>query len=814
MKKIIYYFLFSLILTLSCFQISFAQTEGMLTGTVVDEKNQGIGFVNVAVLDATGTAVVTGAIADMDGNFSIKSPAQGKYLLKLSGLGYLATQTAPFVSTGENFRKEFGKLMLQADVKTLGEVTVQGMRPTVVTHPDKMVVSVEGTAMASGATAYEVLAKSPGVWLDQDGNIQLNGKAGVQIMLNGKLTYLSGKELQNLLQGMSAENIKDLEIITNPSAKYDAEGASGIININLKTNPDVGMNGSLYGGHQYNRRHTYTGGGELSYKSGKWNSFANLDVAQRTRYRDMDMNRVFNTEGFKNKFDQVGYEESDRFSPSLRVGTDYDINERHSIGGMARLSYSDSENLFRTDSYLRQANPEEDQFIHALNESAGIYRNGTYNLHYTVKLDTLGASFSANIDYVQLSSYDDLSFLNRFESVNQQVPPAMELLTSENPTGYNIYAAKVDYTKSLDKTTKIELGAKASYVLSDNELRFYENTDGRKFLDPNRSNHFIYKENIYAAYANFSSNLGQAWSVQAGLRAEQTASVGHLLTDGSKTVRNYLDLFPSIFLQQKLSDDYQVSYKYSRRINRPYYENLNPFIFYLDPYTWSQGNPYLRPQYTSSFEVSQTLKQAYNLILGYSVTKDFIAEVPNQNSENNTTVFKQQNVNDLKSTNATLVAPIKVSKYWDMNNTATVSYQRFTNNTDGEDVVNDQLSFVAQSNHNVLLPYGLRLELNGGYQGPQVYGMYRVNDMWWVDAGLKRSFKNDRLALTLNATDIFRSRQLVVATNLNGNINTINQYQGAQSIRINLRYRFNKGADFEAKKRNTNLDELDRTGGN
>lgn len=813
MKKIIY-FLLSLTLSIACSRSSIAQSEGMLTGTAVDEKNEAIGFVNVAVLDATGTAVVTGAIADLDGNFKIKSPAQGKYLLKLSGLGYLPTQTLAFVSTGASFQKDFGKLVLQADVKTLSEVTVQGMRPTIVNHPDKMVVSVEGTAMASGATAFEVLAKSPGVWVDQDGNIQLNGKAGVQIMLNGKLTYLSGKELQNLLQGMSAENIKDLEIITNPSAKYEAEGASGIININLKKDPLYGMNGSIYGGHQYNRRHTYTGGGEISYKSGKWNSFANLDVARRTRFRDMNMNRIFNNEGVKSKFDQIGYEESARFSPSLRVGIDYDFNDRHSIGAMARLSLSESENMFRTDSYLQNPNPQEDQFIHAVNKSEGTFRNGTYNLHYTGKLDTVGSSLSANLDYVRLSSYDFLMFMNRFELLNVTAQPTTELLTSENPTSYNIYAAKADYTQTLSKTTKLELGAKASHVLSDNELRFYENADGRKLLDPNRSNHFVYKENIYAAYANISGNLGKIWSVQAGLRAEQTASVGHLLTDGSKTIRNYLDLFPSIFLQQKLSDDYQVSYKYSRRINRPYYENLNPFIFYLDPYTWAQGNPFLKPQYTNSFEVTQTLKQAYSLVLGYSLTKDFIAEVPYQNIEDNTTVFQQQNVQDLKNANATLVAPVRISKEWEINNTATVSYQRFKNNAGGENVVNDQLSFVAQSNHNVQLPYGLRLELSGGYQGPQVYGMYRINDMWWVDAGLKRSFKNDRLALTLNATDIFRSRQLFIATNLNGNINTMHQYQGAQSIRVNLRYRFNKGSEFETKKRNTNLDELDRTGGN
>lgn len=259
MKKL---FAFLPLLLFLCNTYIYAQSAGTLTGTVLDDKAQPVGFVNVAVLEAASAKVVTGAIADMDGNFQIKAPEKGQYLLKLSALGYVETQTPAFEVTGPDFSKDFGKLQMKADVKTLGEVQVQTMRPKVTMEPDKMVVSVEGTALASGATAYEMLTKSPGVWVDQDGNIQLNGKAGVQVMLNGKRSYLSGKELQTLLQGMTAENIKDLEIITNPSAKFDAEGASGVININLKKNVATGMSGSVNAGYQYNNLSTYTAGGE------------------------------------------------------------------------------------------------------------------------------------------------------------------------------------------------------------------------------------------------------------------------------------------------------------------------------------------------------------------------------------------------------------------------------------------------------------------------------------------------------------------------------------------------------------------------
>jgi outer membrane receptor for ferrienterochelin and colicin len=199
-------------------------------------------------------------------------------------------------------------------------------------------------------------------------------------------------------------------------------------------------------------------------------------------------------------------------------------------------------------------------------------------------------------------------------------------------------------------------------------------------------------------------------------------------------------------------------------------------------------------------------------VLGYALTKDLIAEVPELNPETHTTVFQQQNVKDLKSATATLVLPIRISNKWEISNNVTGMYQEFTTVTKEEVVVKDQFSVIANTNHTVLLPYGLRLEASANYQSPLVYGLYQVEDQWWLDAGLKRSFMDDKLSLSLNVTDIFKSRVQNVRTELNGNVNAIEQYRGQRGVRLNLRYRFNKGVKFETKKRNTDLDELNRTG--
>ncbi|MDQ4139996.1 MAG: outer membrane beta-barrel family protein, partial [Bacteroidota bacterium] len=389
-------------------------------------------------------------------------------------------------------------------------------------------------------------------------------------------------------------------------------------------------------------------------------------------------------------------------------------------------------------------------------------------------------------------------------------------LANDNPSSFNIYSAKVDYTKPFTKKTKLEVGAKASHVVSDNDLRFFQVVDKQQIKDFTRSNHFIYQENIYAAYANFSSSLGEKWTVQGGLRAEKTISEGKSITKDSVNSRNYLDWFPSVFLMQQVNKNYKVTYNYSRRINRPYYGNLNPFVFYIDPYTSAQGNPYLRPQYTHSFQVTQSLQDTYSLSIGYAITNDFMAEVPVQNNANNTLVFQQRNGDQFKDINAALVAPIKITPKWDMNNNLTVGYQSYTIALPEQDQVirNEQFFLYGQSSNNIQLPRDWRLEVNLDYRGPRVYAAYQIKQSWAVDAGVKRSFLNKQLEVSANVTDIFRTRHFTGSANVNGNVNEIDQYFAQRSLRLNLRYNFNKGEKFEAKKRNSNLEELNRAGGN
>lgn len=787
----------------------YAQT-GTLSGKLTDEKGKPVSFANVTVLRSNDSSFAAGALTDTTGNFSITTPGQGSYVLRFSAIGFREFKTAPFEVAAADFARNFGTLTLKTDAKVLQDVSVVALRPTIVQLADRMVVSVEGTAMAAGNTAYAVLSRAPGVFIDADGNIQLNGRSGVTVMLDGKLTYLSARDLRTLLEAMPAENLKNIEIITNPSAKYDAEGNSGILNINLRKNTQQGMNGSVYTTYNYNfkQQHGGSAGGNINHKSGKWNSFLNVDAARRVGGRDATFTRIFyGTQTTYFDQDAIG-NYLNQGPPSVRLGTDYSFNNNHTLGAMASFVKNTGDQEFLTDTYIGNEPKEAAQLIEADNISTNTYRNFTTNLHYTGKLDTLGTLLTADLDYVKITNRGFTNMYNYYTNlVNGQ--KTQDFLYTNTPSGFDIYSGKIDLTLPIKNGYKIETGAKASRVISENDFSFYFN-NGSLVLDPLRTNHFKYNESIYAGYVNWSGPLSKNITVQTGLRLEHTASIANLITSGEVTRRNYTNLFPSVFLQQKVSKDYGINYSYSRRLTRPNYGALNTFKAYRDPYTWYQGNAYLRPQYTNAFSITQTFKQVYILTLNYQLHKDAMAEVPIINVDEAVTVYTTGNLSKGKSMGLSAVAPLKITKKWDSQNTMTLSYTKNETETNLGKVVNDQLFAMLQSSHTILLPAKVRMELNVLLRGPAANGLYTMAPMHRLDIAFKKTLLK-KLDVTVNAVDVFKTFRYVWTTDIGGQVNDFDQYFRVRTIGVSLRYNFSKGQKVEQKRRSGTVEEVNRT---
>lgn len=786
---------------------------GVINGSLQDPKEETIPFATVSVLKLPDSTVVTGTTTDIDGKFKLKPKYTGQYLLKFSAIGYSPSYTDGFKITGPGFSRDFGIVIMKEETTMLNEVMVKTWRPRVQVENGKMVMKVEGAAIAAGNTAFEMLSRAPGVSVDQNGGFRINGKQGVAVMIDGRLSYLSATELQTLLEGMPAENIKNIEVINNPSAKYDAEGAAGILNINLKKNSLSGMNGSVYAGFKHNEQEFLNGGMNLNYKEGKWNSFLNLDLSQRGFVRDQYIYRIFPSDEGLKYFEQNGLDQRKLFVPSVQLGTDYDINERHSIGGAFNFTYQDRRGNWKTSTALADADNLPIGDIAAQNNQDEEFGTGRLNFHYIGELDTIGTTLSADVDYVRLKKENNRSFRNYY-TYPDEAPAKVENLYSNSLSDYDIYSAKLDFRTPLSASSSLETGVKASKVISDSELKYFKEENGAKVLDSSLSDKFRYEEEIYAAYASYNNRFNDAWNLNLGLRVEQTKGIGTSFSREEVNRKDYLEFFPNFSLEQKVSDNYKLNYSFSRRITRPDYGRLNPAIFYLDPYTYAVGNPGLKSQINNTFQLTQTFFKKFHLLLSYDYTTNYMAEIPITDLETRESSLSTRNVDSFKSYGATLVAPFEITSFWNVNNNLVVNQQNFDLQIAGEKIQNDQFFWMFQFNHQINLPADIKLELNAAYRGPSAYGVYSIGEQWWVDAGLKKSFMDDKLNISLNATDVFKTMDMHVTAQYTGNQFVLNQYFGNRAISLNLRYNFRKGAKAERKSRQSSLEEMNRAGAN
>ncbi len=779
-----------------------------VTGRISDPDAKPVALANVFLLNSSDTSLIATALSAEDGSFSLETAKAGRFFVRITAINFKTMLTPSFelISSAE---KELGNIQMERDTRILQEVSVKSLQPTITQLPDRMVVNVQGTAMAAGNTAFDVLGRAPGVFIDHDGNIQLNGRAGVLVMIDGRQTWMSARDLRTFLEGMSAENIKNIEVITNPSSKYEAEGSSGIININLKKSTRTGMNGSAYASLNYNGTDWGNSvGGTLNYKAGKWNSSLMIDRQRRVGGREASFTRVFLTPGETTYFDQQATGAYRNYGPPTgRFSTDYTINERHSVGGMISIFRLKGNNEFLAETFMGPDPKQPNLFIKADNFQSFKYRNYTGNFHYAFKIDTIGSMLTIDLDRANMKTVGEANFYNYYDSLDNGRSWS-DILYTYTPSGYDIYTGRIDFIRQWNATRKFEAGLRASDVESDNDFRFYFN-NGALVLDPLRTNHFRYREKIYAAYINYVANLGKKTTLQAGLRAEHTRSLGDLITTGQRTKRRYTDLFPSVFIQQKLHDNYNITWRYSRRIQRPNYGNLNPFRAYRDPYTYSEGNPFIRPQYTHAFSIAQTFYKLYTLTLFYNLNKDMMAELPKIDVANATTIYYQGNVDNAYSLGGNATIPVRFSKNWESQNTLVMLYNYNEIKVDQQPIKNSQLYYSVQSSHTIVLPANFKLEASFLYQGPAAFGLYAIAPRWRFDAGLRKSLFNKKLEVILNAVDIFKTQRLKFKTHINGNINDFDQYMRARVVGLTVRYNFSKGLKVEAKRVNT-VDEVNR----
>lgn len=795
----LFYFFIALFLTTTAFATQPAKL-GSISGIIVDGQAKPIDYVTVGLFKKTDSSLVKTALTAPDGKYEFVNIQPGTYYIKATIMGYTPYKGTFFTLKEPDLQMKLPNIEMTSMTSTLKTVNISATKPLIERRTDKLVMNVESSTILVGSTALEVLQKAPGISVDQNDNIAMQGKQGVLILLDGKQTYMSNADVANLLRNMQSSQLESIELITNPSSKYEASGNAGIINIKTKKNKSGGTNGSLnlVTGHGNNFRGS--AGLNLNHRTEKLNVFGNYNYAHIGRDNRLEIDRISNGTP-DTYFAQVGDNFRKMNNNNFKVGADYFIDKQNTIGFLVNGYFNNGLEETTNRTLIGRSFQVQDSSLVANNIQRNTYNNVSYNINYKSVLDTAGTEISADLDYSRFQGDDNATYENQFLFPNGT--PTRPLISTRNgtPSKIDIKAFKVDYSTSLSKTLKLEAGLKSSWVKTDNNLIAELLRANAWQNDPLRSNQFVYDENVNAVYANVNKQFKKT-SIQLGLRMEQTNSKGNLVTTNNVVERSYWDFFPTLFLQQQLNKNNQLGFSYSRRIDRPSYDALNPFMYYLDQYTYNKGNPFLNPQYTNNFELSYTFMQKYLLSLSYSRTADAITEVILPDETQKALYQTNENLARNVSYSANLNIPVSIGKWWQMNNNLNVFHLSFeAPNLGGERLKTGKTAFQFRSQQTFTIKSGLTAELNGNYESPMEYGVLSIGSRYSIDMGISKSLLNKKATLKLAVSDVFNINDTEIRSAFPGLSYDLYQKNETRIARLSFSYRFGKNEIKPARRR-------------
>lgn len=793
------------LVTLSYF--SQAQTPGsQIIGAVNDDKGNPVQDATILLLRATDSSQVLVRKSDAKGHFELKNLIKGKYLVAITAIGYKKF-TSESIEVSQTGTSKDLPVKLTTTSKELNNVTVVAARPPVEIRADKTVVNVEASVTNVGATALEVLEKSPGITIDKDGNISLKGKQGVTIMIDGRPTYLSSADLTNYLKSLPASALDQIEIMTNPSAKYDAAGNSGIINLKTKKNKAKGFNGSLtlnYGQGAYWKTNNSL---NLNYRTGKFNIFANYSYSIWNGYNQLYITRKFkdaNTKQINGIFEQDSWMKFKERNNNLKVGMDYFLNKKTTLGVVLNGYMNKESNYSKSTIYLKDPNYNTDSITSSINTIDTKYNSGSVNLNMRHQFDTTGQEITADVDFANYTNKGDQYFTNNAYNP-EWLLTGVQNLRAYMPVDVNIYSGKVDYTKPLKGNAKIEAGLKSSYVTTVNSANFYNIENGNETVDNNKTNSFTYKENINAAYVNFNKQFSKKFSLQAGLRYENTNNngkqAGNNAQKDSSFTNSYHNLFPTAYLTYSINDKNDLNLNYGRRIDRPAYQDMNPFMFFLDNYTYMVGNPYLQPQYTNNIEFSHTYKKFLTTTLNYSHTKNIFAETFEQ--QGNATIIHRGNIGKRDNAGVAVSAQIPIAKWWTASVYANVNYNHYQGTLYNEPLNIEATNFMTNINNQFKFNKGWSAELSGFYRTKGIEGQILLHPFGQLSAGVAKNILKDKATIKLNARDILYTQKIKGEINFQQTEATFNQHRDSRVVNLSFVWRFGKQIQNAQQNRRT-----------
>lgn len=795
---------FFLTAVLSLALMTQAQT-GKITGNISNFSRAELDGAVATLLAAKDSAFIKTSFIDSSGRFEFELLKTGAYLVSISPVGYQKYYSSVINLTNEQSQVQLPEIILQKDVQALGEVSVTSRKPFVERKIDRTVINPDALIANAGTNALEVLEKSPGILVDADGNISLKGKSGVMVIIDDKPTYLSAADLAGYLRSLPSGSIDVIEIMTNPPAKYDAAGNAGVINIRLKKNKAVGINGGInlgYGQGKYMRTNNSF---NLNYRINKINLFTNISINENNTYQDLTINRYYynNNGSYNSGFTQNSYIKRQFKGRNMNLGMDYYLTDKTTLGVVLSGFINPASTPLTNNAKVLDNNDNVTSLVEASNPTKRKWTNGSVNLNYAYKINKQGEEISANFDYIQYNARQTQNLTNSIFTPDH-VLQERTILYSSLPADLNIKTAKLDYTKPFKGGGKGGAGYKASYVNTDNIADFFDVENNVHTPNYDFSNRFQYKELINAAYVNYSKDWTKL-SLQAGLRFEHTDIKGHQFGNPEKQdsafTRNYASLFPTLYALYRFdsTNTHQLGFSFGRRIDRPNYQDMNPFSYPMDRYTYYGGNPFLEPTFSYNFELSHTYKNMLTTSLEYSITNNLIQET---NEQRGTIYYSRPgNFGKQIAYGISVNGTFPITKWWTLQLYTELKSLGFKSVIYGQVLDESRFYWYVGPTNQFNITKTLSAELSGSYQTRVLVAQFLTIPVWQMRAGIAQKIWKGKGTVKLNLSDMFYTNQPGgdIRNIANSRANWLS-YLDSRVLSVAFSYRFNKGKSLAARK--------------
>lgn len=783
--------------------------HAQVTGTVTDSLNAPLPFCNVMMVRAADSTVVTGTTCTETGTFTVEKKENGSFRLMVMYAGYEKTYTDVFTLTDAQPSYAFTAIVLRPDkTVTLDEVAIVAQKPFMEQKLDRTVFNIENSVLATGNTALDVLRKLPGVNVDNNDNISVRGKQGVQFMIDGRRSYMGGADMANYLRGIDASQLERIEVITNPSAKYDASG-NAIINIVMKRNRNLGYNQQLNATYDQG----FYGGGHigtnLNYKTEKWNFFGNGSYGQWQFYEETTRTVIYNPDSAAHAM-SIG--RSRRHIQGMwnyqQVGIDYSPGKKHTIGIVAERSGGNrsQQRRFDVDSYNAEMSLDSNLFTTGPEKNTHQYYSGGIN--YKFDIDTTGKQLTADFNYANFSTTSRRDNVTTYYNGAWQSMHDPSTQVSDIALSVGIGAGQIDYVHPLKNDNGLlEAGTRGSHVVTASDAKYFRTENGVLVNDTRQTNKFTYTEIIAAGYLNYSRSINKKLDAQLGLRAEETIAKGEGEADTLLFSRQYLRLFPSAFLNWKVDSSNAINISYSRRIDRPDYGELNPFIFYSDPYTTNSGNPNLQPQMNHLVEVAHVFKGTYRTALSYMHMTQVFMGIVSVDDSTRVVNMRLENFATYKVVTLEFSAQYSFTNWYTLSGTLLAFRDHYYGPVNGQDFSVVYVTGLAFIQNRISLKHDWGLEANFFCRSVNRNGIWRDQPFSGLDLGVRKRFGDGRGSLSLNVQDVFQ-KSYVNSTADYGNVYVSNFGRNdSRRIRLSVSWKLGR-SEYEREQRRNSAEDL------